>query len=103
MPSETSRKTIDCACVNAALSETRRLFRGSPAATDALDEFQQELETAINAQAGRSQSDKTAVMICKMSVEIDTSQMDAALAKAEELKQALAQLSSVPASVAVTS
>lgn len=101
MSSETTHSTIKSSCVDAALAETRRLFRGSPAATDALDQFHQELEAAISTQDGLSQSVNPAVMI--YTVGIDTSQMDVALAKAEELKQALAQLSSVPASVAVTS
>ena len=103
MSQKANHLVIDSACVDAALAETSRFFRGMPTVLAALDFFKQELKASQPLQAASSAAPEGSSVICKVFVEVDTSQVDAALAKAEHLKQALTLLSSLPASAVVTS
>lgn len=103
MSQQANHMVIDTACVDAALAETSRFFRGMPTVLAALDFFKQELKASQRLQGTRSDAPAATAVICKLFVEVDTSQVDAALAKAEQLKQALTLLSSLPASAVLTS
>lgn len=103
MSQKANHLVIDSACVDAAFAETTRFFRGMPTVLAALDFFKQELKANQRLQGARSDAPGKTDVICKVFVEVDSSQVDAALAKAEQLKQALTLLSSLPASAAIIS